>query len=544
MYFVVVTLLSIACGVFLQVGPFAYTSNVAIKLVGLILPLSIAWVFLRQNFTRINFSVSKFQILWMLGLLVVCSNSVFNSESIGRALFGSADRNLGVITIFVYLLYFFTGKIIANQNSERVLRWGLIAIAGLQSLTVIFQKFIKPDNLNRFGVPEAPGVWGTFYNANPLSFFLGMVTPAIFIYLLFQRIQSFRSRLVLIFTLVLILLGLFWSGSSQGVIGFVTVSLIYVAKRFIPRVDTYFNLLMKIIFVLITSTFFMAVALLKIPNNSEVRSNPYLERLEIYKSSFEIFLNRPFFGAGIDNFQSMYGQVTTTTDLKLVDNAHSLPLQFLSTQGLIGFTLFVSIILWTFSKKRNQDVVTESEWGFWQGIFFSYVVIGTIGIDHPVIGSVAFLSAGILYGKSRTQKHEIDLRLKIGNKPDFSAFFRLLAVLLSTMSLMFVLPEIRTSVAVYELSNERISTQEFNAIVDSEYKKIQNARLLLVLGQAMIAINERERANLIANKMLTSFSDDQRASVLLFAISDKWDDKIALEVGMNLRNKVFPRYAS
>jgi O-antigen ligase len=539
-YFAVATVTSIAFGVFLQIGTFVYTSNVAVKIMGLILPLSIASVLLQQNFSRINFSISKFQVIWFSLLLASCSISFFNSPEIGRTLFGSADRNLGIMTIFIYLLYFLSGKVIASQNSENLLRWGLIVFAGLQSLTVVFQKFVKPDNLNVRGVPEAPGVWGTFYNANPLSFFLGMIATGLLANLLFQGVRSFRYRLVLISGLILMILALFWSGSSQGLIGFLVVSSVYAVKRFIQGSHRYFNSFLKIFFVLIMTTFFLLVAFLKLPNSSEASSNPYLERLEIYKSSLEIFFRKPFFGVGIDNFQSVYGQVTTTTDLKLVDNAHSLPLQILSTQGLLGFGLFLSMTLWTLSKRRNKDAATDSEWGFWQAVFFSYVFIGVIGIDHPVIGSIAYLSAGVLYGKSTSQKLEVDLRSKSGKSHAFRAFFPSLAVLLSAMTLVFSLPEIRSSIAVYELSRQRVSPEEFNSIVDSEYKKVQNARLLLVLGQAMIAINERERANLVANRMTTSFPDDQRTSVLMFAIAEKWNDENALKTALSLRNKLFP----
>jgi hypothetical protein len=480
--------------------------------------------------------------MWLFVLSLSCLYSLLNSSNIGRTLFGSADRNIGIITIFTYLFYFLAGKVIANQNSEKILRWGLIAMASLQSLTVFYQKFIKPDTLNRMGGFDPPGVWGTFYNANPLSFFLGVISPALLTYLLFQSFQSIQRRLVLISVLIIIILGLFWSGSSQGLIGFVLVSFVYLVKRFIQRTNKHFNYFLKVLFVLAVSTFFLAIVFLKVPNSSEVRSNPYLERLEIYKSSFEIFLNKPFFGVGIDNFQSMYGQVTTTTDLKLVDNAHSLPLQALSTQGLLGFALFVSMILWVLGIRKNQDLTTESEWGFWQAMFFSYVVTGTIGIDHPVIGSIAFLSAGVLYGKSTSQRIGIDSRLVKEKKQNFHFFFPTSAVLLSILVLMFALPEIRSSIAVYELSKQRMTPQEFKGIVDTEYKKVQNARLLLVLGQAMIAINERDSANFIATRMLTSFADDQRTSALLFAIADKWGDKVALEAAERVKRQVFPNY--
>ena len=67
-----------------------------------------------------------------------------------------------------------------------------------------------------------------------------------------------------------------------------------------------------------------------------------------------------------------------------------------------------------------------------------------------------------------------------------------------------------------------------------------NARVLLTTGQAFIAVEDRIMASSIAQVMLSRYPDDQRTSVLFFAIAYKWDDSASLKVAITLRNELFP----
>ncbi len=535
---------SIFLGVFLQVGPYVYTSNTALKLMGLVFPLSIALVVFSSRGIGYSVGLTKLGIIWALAFAISILHSIFSSQSFGRTMLGSADRNLGVLSVLVYLMFFFAGSIVAKENSEKAIRWAVIAIASVQSLIVGFQKFLRSDNIDRGGKLEAPGVWGTFYNANPSSFYLGMISSAIFSYLLFKSFESWRRYVMISSICFLISISIFWTGSIQGLIGIGVASALYTAKRLSSKVNDNFSLIVQFFVLFVFFLFLFVTVVARITNQLDVRTNPYLERLEIYKTSLEIFFSYPLFGIGIDNFQSRYGQFTPISDLKLVDNAHSVILQVLVTQGLLGITVFLSLILWILSLKRDNHQVTAAQWNFWQTIFVSYVVIGVVGIDHPVIGSLAYLSAGILYGFCR-RPYDNNIRPSLLlKKSSINRLFQVVSSIVLLTTLVNVVPEIRSSMAVYKLSNRSITAQEFGAVVKSQYKSVHNARLLLVLGQAMIAIDDQEGAKLLASRMLISFPDDQRTVVLLFAVADKWNDRELLIQGKELRNRIFPNLVS
>ena len=106
---------------------------------------------------------------------------------------------------------------------------------------------------------------------------------------------------------------------------------------------------------------FTFIVLLKdIPRKGIVNSDSFYERLEIYRTAISGITQSGFFGVGIDQFNEFYYRYNLSDNLKLVDNAHSLPLQIMSTAGFIGL-LFWSVIFVSALKQRPQDLDPESK---------------------------------------------------------------------------------------------------------------------------------------------------------------------------------------
>jgi hypothetical protein len=103
--------------------------------------------------------------------------------------------------------------------------------------------------------------------------------------------------------------------------------------------------------------------------------------------------------------------------------------------------------------------------------------------------------------------------------------------------------EFRVSKALTDLSALRISPERFKTEIANEFDSVSNSRLLLNLGQAYIALDDRQGAKGVALVMLRNFPQDQRTSALLFAIAERWSDAEAYQSAVELRNQLFPQSA-
>jgi hypothetical protein len=514
-----------------------------LKTLGLFVPLVIGLLsILIRSGSRARVNVSNSEIYWIVIIGIFGVAQVLNTSSGVNLILGAADRNLGGATFGIALLAYIGGKYLAKHDIKYIVT-AIIFIAFLQSLIVIYQRFLKADVRNLDGLLVAPSVFGTFYNSNPLSFFLGLTCSAIIAYVLKSNLS--KSHTFFLLTLVIILfLGLLNSGSFQGLLGFLITSILYLVNRYFKSISNRFNLVLIATYGIGVTTFLITVLVIPISSSTNITTNPYFERLEIYKSAISMFINQPILGAGVDSFASKYGYFTTSSDLKLVDNAHSIVLQTLSTQGILGFALFLSFIFWVLRFRFSDDQSNYAQWSFFQSIFFTYAVIGIIGIDHPVISFLAFLSAGVLNSMSKKS-----INTKVSNQARLSTKALSFGAALLTIIVSFsIIPnafrELKVSNGLTQLSTRGISPQKFQAQVLAEYESLNNSRLMLNVGQAFVALDDRKHANQIASAMLLKFPDDQRTSALLFLVADKWSDENALNVAVDLRNRIFPNSAN
>jgi tetratricopeptide (TPR) repeat protein len=341
--------------------------------------------------------------------------------------------------------------------------------------------------------------------------------------------------------LVVLFLGLIWSGSSQGLIGLCITVAAFLIGRFVRSIRQRFSVFIGWLYGLGLAIFFLAIGLISISPNLNISVNPYLERLEIYQTGLRITVEHLLFGTGTDRFAAEYGKFTIFSDLKLVDNAHSIPIQIVSTQGLLGLLFFLTFVFWVLRLKEGESSYSNSYWTFWQASFFSFAVIGIIGIEHPVITSIGFLSAGVLSSISQEQSSkQTDSSYKVDSK-FIHVPALVLSVVLSLTTYHFVNGELKAGNAISQLSQRKISVEEFEKVLGREYEKIYNARVLLNAGEAYIAIGNQVGALKVANTMLYRFPDDQRTSALFFSIAKTWNDEKAYRTATALRDQLFPK---
>ena len=451
--------------------------------------------------------------------------------SLWKGLTGTSDRNLGIITYLMFFLFAWIGYQLTESTTPKTLAH-LITLLGVGEATIVNYQYFISDNSN--------AITGTFYNSNPVSFLLGIIVASLFAFLLYERKRGRGEYLVLVLSLLWMLLALFVCGSQQGLITFALIVVLLVVTKLIRALRINLSKLLFPTFLMALSTFISIAFVMPIKDNTQIGSNAILERLEIYKSALKLFVQYPIFGVGIDSFQEKYGHVTLTIAMELVDNAHSIPLHILSTIGFVGFAMWLIVIFLVLSKGKSAVNEEQPEYKFFQIGFFSYLLVGIVGIEHPVIGATSWLMAGALIKISsaqlvekKSQNSKLDSR-KLGTRSVLAGSVSLI------LTSLFLLPQqIVVGRALSDFSERRLTNSEFDAVIDVNLNRIWNPALLLIMGQAYIAIDQQADALVIANAMLKNYPDDQRTSILLFAIANKWNDEKAQGLAEEVRDRIF-----
>jgi O-antigen ligase len=508
-----------------------YVPNVATKLLALsVAPgfiLSVNYFSKRRN--RVVFPRNL-----VLAFLVFVGYLLFRavvSGALWQGLVGTSNRNLGVLTYIVFFLFVWIGFQLAEGTNSKILVY-LITLLGVGEASIANYEYLVGD--------KSAAITGTFNNSNPVSFLLGIIATSVFAFLVYEKKRHTAEYFALVLSLLWILIALYVCGSQQGLITFTLIAIGLLFTNFSRVLRMNFAKVLFPTFLLALVTFVTISLALPIKDNSQISTNALLERLEIYKSAIKLAIQNPFFGVGVDSFHEKYGQVTLTSMMQLVDNAHSIPLQILSTLGFFGFTLWLTIVFLIFRNTKSGANEEKAEFKFFQLGFFSYLLTGIVGIEHPVIGAVSWLMGGALVKLSFGQ----ELKTKV-DKPALGAMkLEKRTILAGSMSLiaisLYLLPQqLVVGKALSDFSERNITSSEFDKVIIENLNRMWNPSLLFTSGEGYISIDQQVKALIVANVMLKNYPDDQRTSTLLFAIANKWNDAKAQELAEQVRDRIF-----
>lgn len=199
---------------------------------------------------------------------------------------------------------------------------------------------------------------------NLLASFL-LLSLAFGIYLIFNsNSKTLAALLTVVFLTVLIVLRVRSSYLAllAGIICFTVSQILYVKKL---NVGLLFSALaLTLLFLIPLIPGFERFALLSFKS-----SDSGVERLKIWQKTWLLFLEKPVFGVGADNWQFVY-QKFGVGDIAAVRNSgitfqrpHNDFLWILSETGLVGFTLIIGVISYTayhYHKKQKQKANTTS----------------------------------------------------------------------------------------------------------------------------------------------------------------------------------------
>ncbi len=379
------TVLSLVFGEF---GQFPFGANLSISLTDILLGLTLMFLLIWQVAIKREILLPKgFKLLmffWLVALIsLVLSQNLSGGLYLLRFIFYSASFYLGYILIK------------SGRVREMDLIYLLIIPVSLFALAGFLQLYIMPDLavLEMYGYdPHKNRLVSTFLDPNFAGTFLNFGL----IYCLYFYLTQKKTKWL--FLSVSIALALFLTFSrSAYLMSLVSVGLLGVFK--------FKKLLILLVVIFITAFAFVPRFQQRVQGiwNLDITAT---ERIESWKSGFEIFKSSPLIGVGFNNIS------TKLEELKLLrtfqdESTHSVSgidssiIFILATTGILGlsfYLLFWGYILLKFIKNKKEGINLVSVLLI-LALFLNSQFVNSL--FYPPIMISLFLLTGAFYAKSK-----------------------------------------------------------------------------------------------------------------------------------------------
>jgi O-antigen ligase len=307
--------------------------------------------------------LSKAFYLFILFAFILTIGSFINGLPV-QSLWGQYFRYQGLLTFYCYGLFLILfGYILHSENRIKQIQ-KIISLSSIGVCVLIIFQFILYYLLN-FPIYTYNGrLTGFFGNPNFAAFFLVLSFPYAFFFIETSFVKNKNMFLSIYF--ILLITSLIFTASRSGIFVFaILMWIIFIEKS------------KKLLGLLIIPFMSIFLILFSFRDINSVESRPL-----IWQRGFSAFLQKPFFGWGVENFETAITSQYTLNDVDLknirIDKAHNESLEILVSSGVIGYFVFLFLLL--FMAKilyKNR----ESIWGkanFYA--FIAYVILSQLNV--------------------------------------------------------------------------------------------------------------------------------------------------------------------
>ncbi len=339
-----------------------------------------------ENFRQKNFEFQKLMLTekFLISFFLLCFVSwgiaFFKFPEYKIAIFNEGLKGFNLIFFNSLLVYFLPNYFIKDQKTESSIFKFLFFAAFLSSFYGIFQFFgvelIWQTDVNPFGNRCV----STFGNPNFLSSFLIMLLPVGFTNVFtkkgFDRFFYAGICCVMIFALICTMTRSSWLGFSVGIFLYLVLFLSQKTKN-IKKILRFGVVLTLIFGAILWATPFRGYLASRFNEtfNLSLENKGIYQRLLIWKSSRDMFLDNKIFGVGNGIFESFYpfyqAKYITQKPYDVyrthANNTHNEILEILTQTGVVGFSFYVLFFITLFIclfktiNRKNLDARTKLE---------------------------------------------------------------------------------------------------------------------------------------------------------------------------------------
>lgn len=334
-------------GIFLL--PFIYLENYTPSFEAPRVVFFIIWIelvalsLLISNKTRAINNKLMYLLIVFFGYLVI---GAFVGQNFQRSLLGNYWRMDGLFTLVHLIAFSVITALVWNNKSLKILT-KLVFYSNLILTSFIILSLLL-DFVAGLGFQLSSPVGNFFGNPNFLAGYL-LITSVFHINTI--KTSKLNHKNILYLILLFFIISLTQSRSAVAI--YLLVHMSAFASKFLN-----FNLVKTI---LILSILFLILFYSFAYTNFD-NMQPFESRVRILNKSHKAFLSKPILGWGWANFDSAYESVDWPIAFNndvYVDKAHSHFLEYLITTGVVGFVLYILIILNTsrILYKNNQQLL-------------------------------------------------------------------------------------------------------------------------------------------------------------------------------------------
>jgi O-antigen ligase len=375
-------------------------------------------------------------------------------------------------------------------------------------------------------------VIATLGNPNFSGAFMSMISIAYLGFgLMYFRLSKVRSGFYLS-ALLLSILVIYFSNARQGLLSFFIATFVLLTGL-LWRYNKKFGVI-AIVFGI--SLFFLVIVALfqKGPLSNLIYKSSISIRGYYFRAAIDMFLSYPLFGVGIDSYGRFFrqfkdlGYVNEYGNLITSTNAHNVPLQFLSTGGLLlvipYFVLLIMLLIRVL--KALPKIEPRRDYYLFLTIFsvwVAYFAQSLISIDMIVLALMNWTMMGILFGlTTRNKDKNISLnRTKSVSENLFAMGAALLIFIFIVVQLQFQNKVLQVT-KMYLAKDSRLETTIENLALEINkssvvlpYQKLESASYLL-------DTKSTEKGLGLIYKLIL---DDQRCSDCMQTLANYYEKK-------------------
>lgn len=303
---------------------------------------------------QVNFKYNKavliFTSLWLISLIISTIFSIAPEASFH----GSYDRFQGLQSHLVYITIFLIFlNIFHNKENQKPFLVAGVTVASITAIHAILQQFniltFFPYALDEFSHRS----FATLGHPNFLGQFLMFPVWASIFFLITSKNKALTALAT-----ILLIIGLFTTQNRASILGLI-IGLIFFLI-FHPSVKKSIKYLISLVSISGFAFFVIFFA-------SNLRS--LFTRSYLWEGALKLFQKYPFLGSGLETFRYTFQQVA---DPKLygleklyeiADRAHNQYLDILTTQGIFGLIIYLSIFItlyYLFKKSQKTPLILIS----------------------------------------------------------------------------------------------------------------------------------------------------------------------------------------
>lgn len=356
------------------------------------------------NRTQFNLEDRFCKVTILCLFVALLLNLFFSDIDVVTWLWGYFGRANGSLSYASFLtLMYLNLKVYNRAHSNRMLK-AIWIVCSLNAIYMTLQ--LSGRDPIGWNVQETFGFLG---NINFSSALIG-----IFCIIILWETNATQKYLFLLlkFALILYLVFLVWnSGSLQGLFMFA----IGIQFRILQKIFEYRRIknLEKIKYFLVVTMLALPYFVILVISSPKIFEGKFVQetmlfRRDYWAAAYQMFLDKPLFGVGIDNYGNYYRayrSITASIDFDRVSNsAHSIFLDLLSGGGLtllipyLGLVFYVSYFAIKLIIKSGNisDQLIASIW-------FSMQIQNVLGIQTITLGVINWTCAGLILGISKSQ---------------------------------------------------------------------------------------------------------------------------------------------